>query len=42
MELKNGKEEIKEIARKMLKENMPIEMIIKFTELTREEIEKIK
>ena len=31
-----------EIAKEMLKEKMPIEMIIKFTKLTKEEIEKIK
>ena len=38
-----GKEEEKiEIAKEMLKEKMPIEMIIKFTKLTKEEIEKIK
>lgn len=37
-----GKEEKIEIAKEMLKEKMPIEMIIKFTKLTKEEIEKIK
>ena len=38
-----GKEEEKiEIAKEMLKEKMPLEMIIKFTKLTKEEIEKIK
>ena len=47
MEQKNGKEDgIKEksieIAKKMLKEKIPIEAIIKFTELTKEEIEKLK
>ena len=31
-----------EIAKEMLKEKMPIEMIIKFTKLTKEEIEKTK
>lgn len=35
-------EEKIEIAKEMLKEKMPIEMIIKFTKLTKEEIEKIK
>ena len=43
MELKSGKEdEAKEIAKEMLKEKMPIEMIIKFTKLKKEEIEKLK
>ena len=38
-----GKEEEKiEIAKEMLKEKMPIEMIIKFTKLTKEEIENLK
>ena len=46
-EKKNGKIEGKkensiEIAKKMLKEKVPIEMIEKFTELSKEEIEKIK
>ena len=31
-----------EIAKKMLKEKIPIEKIMKFTELTKEEIEKLK
>ena len=31
----------KEIAKKMLKEKMPIELIIKITELTKEEVEKL-
>ena len=31
-----------EIAKEMLKENMTIEMIMKFTKLTKEEIEKLK
>ena len=40
---KEGKIEGKiEIAKKMLKEKVPIEMIEKFTELSKEEIEKIK
>ena len=39
----DGKKEGKlEIAKKMLKEKVPIEMIEKFTELSKEEIEKIK
>ena len=38
-----GKEEEKiEIAKEMLKEKMPLEMIIKFTKLTKEEIENCK
>ena len=38
-----GKKEGKiEIAKKMLKEKVPVEMIEKFTELSKEEIEKIK
>ena len=46
-ELKNGKLEGEkkksiEIAKKMLKEKVPVEMIEKFTELSKEEIEKIK
>ena len=46
-EKKNGKIEGKkensiEIAKKMLKEKVPVEMIEKFTELSKEEIEKIK
>ena len=46
-EKKNGKIEGEkkksiEIARKMLKEKVPVEMIEKFTELSKEEIEKIK
>ena len=41
--MNNGaKEKSKEIAKEMLKEKMPIEMIMKFTKLTREEIEKLK
>lgn len=36
------KEEAKEIARKLLKLNMPIEQITEITELTKEEIEKLK
>ena len=40
---KEGKKEGKiEIAKKMLKEKVPVEMIEKFTELSKEEIEKIK
>ena len=44
---RKGKEEGKkdekiEIARKMLKEKVPVEMIEKFTELSKEEIEKLK
>ena len=38
-EKKNGKIEI---AKEMLNENMSIEMIMKLTKLTREEIEKLK
>ena len=39
----DGKKEGKiEIAKKMLKEKVPIEMIEKFTELSKEKIEKIK
>ena len=39
----DGKKEGKlEIAKKMIKEKVPIEMIEKFTELSKEEIEKIK
>ncbi len=50
-EKKNGKIEGKiegkkeksiEIAKKMLKEKVPVEMIEKFTELSKEEIEKLK
>ena len=46
-EQKNGitkgeKKKSIEIARKMLKEKVPVEMIEKFTELSKEEIEKIK
>ena len=38
-----GKKEGKiEIAKKMLKEKVPVEMIEKFTELSKEEIEKLK
>ena len=39
---KGKKEEKIEIAKKMLKEKVPVEMIEKFTELSKEEIEKIK
>ena len=46
-EKKNGitkgeKNKSTEIAKKMLKEKIPIEKIMKFTELTKEEIEKLK
>ena len=42
-EWKNGKKENSiEIAKEMLKEKMPIEMIMKFTKLKKEEIEKLK
>ena len=42
-EEKNGRiEEKTEIAKKMLKEGMPIEQIVKITKLTKEEIEKLK
>jgi len=42
-EKKNGKKENSiEIAKEMLNENMSIEMIMKLTKLTREEIEKLK
>ena len=38
-----GKKEGKiEIAKKMLKEKVPVEIIEKFTELSKEEIEKLK
>ena len=40
---RKGKEEKSiEIAKKMLKEKVPVEMIEKFTELSKEEIEKSK
>ena len=40
---RKGKEEEKiEIAKEMLNENMSIEIIMKLTKLTREEIEKLK
>ena len=39
---KGKKENSIEIAKEMLNENMSIEMIMKFTKLTREEIEKLK
>ena len=39
---KGRKENSIEIAKEMLNENMSIEMIMKFTKLTREEIEKLK
>ena len=43
MELKNGKKEEKmEIAKKLLKNNIDIEIIIKSTGLTKEDIEKLK
>ena len=39
----DGKKEGKlEIAKKMLKEKVPVEMIEKFTELSKEEIKKLK
>lgn len=47
-ELKNGitnkgeKKEKVQIAKKMLKEKVPVEMIEKFTELSKEEIKKLK
>ena len=42
-ELKNGKKENSiEIAKKMLKGKVPVEMIEKFIELSKEEIEKLK
>ena len=41
-EAKGRKENQKEIAKKMLKKNMPIEDITELTGLTKEEIEKIK
>jgi predicted transposase/invertase (TIGR01784 family) len=41
--LSNGaKEKSKEIAKKLLKMNMPIKQIIEATELTQEEINKLK
>ena len=36
------KEKAIEIAKKMLKEKMPVELIEKFTELTQEEIQNLK
>lgn len=40
---KDGKEEaMKEVAEKLLKENMDIETIMRITQLSKEEIEKIK
>ena len=36
------REEKIEIAKEMLKENMPIEMIMKLTKLTKEEIQNLK
>ena len=36
------KENSIEIAKEMLKEKMPIDMIMKFTKLTKEEIENLK
>ena len=42
-EWKNGKKEEKiKIAEKLIKLNIPIEQIIEVTELTKEEIEKLK
>ena len=42
-EKKNGEKKEKiEIAKKLLKLNMPLEQIIEITELPKEEIEKIK
>ena len=41
-EQKGAKEKQIEIAKKMLKDNIPIETIAKFTDLTEEEIKKIK
>ena len=41
-EKKGAKEKQIEIAKKMLKDNVPIEIIAKFTDLTEEEIKKIK
>jgi hypothetical protein len=40
--LNGKKEEKKETAKAMLKEKIPIETIMKITELTKEEIEKLK
>ena len=40
---RNGKQEEKiEMAKKMLKDKLDIETIIKYTDLTKEEIEKLK
>ena len=41
-EIKGAKEKSIEIAKEMLKERMSIDKIMKFTGLTKEEIEKIK
>ncbi len=41
-EIKGKKEKSIEIAKEMLKERMSIDKIMKFTGLTKEEIEKIK
>ena len=41
-EKQGAKKEKIEIAKKMLKENVPIETIAKFTDLTEEEIKKLK
>ncbi|MBR0490987.1 MAG: hypothetical protein IJJ82_02950 [Clostridia bacterium] len=41
-ELKGRKEEQKEIAKKLLEENVDIEIIVKTTGLTREQIEELK
>lgn len=41
-EIKGAKEKSIEIAKEMLKERMSIDKIMKFTGLTKEEIEKLK
>lgn len=41
-ELKGRKEEQKEIAKKLLEENVDIEIIVKITGVTREQIEELK
>ena len=40
--IKGAKENSKQIAKEMLKENIPIEKIIKITKLTKEEIENLQ
>lgn len=40
--IKGAKENSEKIAKEMLKDNIPIDKIIKFTKLDREEIEKLQ